>query len=161
MLKKIIFAEYRSSNSIYYQHYQQSSSYFAFYRKSSASQKSVGDRGERMYGDMEVGVEDEDSGVECSLEDIEKMERMDAWSKTLVAVKVLTEFKKRRKKTLEAEKAKKERRKNLWRRLRLKLRIFNLFANKISSDDPAVDRILKLKRKLGKLFSKHLIEAPR
>ena len=155
MQKKIIITKYRISNFIYYQHYQQSSLYiyFAFYRKSSASQKSVGDRGERMYGDMEVGVEDEDSGVECSLEDIEKMERMDAWSKTLVAVKVLTEFKKRRKKTLEAENAKKERRKNLWKRLRLKLRIFNLFANKISSDDPAVDRILKLKRKLGKLFS--------
>ena len=48
-----------------------------------------------------------------------------------------------------AEKAKKERRKNLWRRLRLKLRVFNLFANKISSDDPALDRILKLKRKIG------------
>lgn len=77
------------------------------------------------------------------------MERMDAWSKTLVAIRVITEFKKRKKKTLEAEKAKKERRKNLWRRLRLKLRVFNLFANKISSDDPALDRILKLKRKIG------------
>ena len=93
--------------------------------------------------------EDDDSGCECSLEEIERMENMDAWSKTLIAIKVLTEFKKRRKKKLEAEKAKKERRKNLWRRLRLKLRIFNLFANKISSEDPAVDRILKLKRKIG------------
>ncbi len=83
------------------------------------------------------------------MEEIEKMERMDAWSKTLVAIRVITEFKKRKKKTLEAEKAKKERRKNLWRRLRLKLRVFNLFANKISSDDPALDRILKLKRKIG------------
>ena len=85
------------------------------------------------------------------MEEIEKMERMDAWSKTLVAIRVITEFKKRKKRTLEAEKAKKERRKNLWRRLRLKLRVFNLFANKISSDDPALDRILKLKRKLGKI----------
>ena len=93
--------------------------------------------------------DNDDSGCECSLEEIERMENMDAWSKTLVAIRVLTEFKKRRKKTLEAEKAKKERRKNLWRRLRLKLRIFNLFANKISSEDPAVDRILKLKRKIG------------
>jgi len=99
-----------------------------------------------MYHDCR---EDDDSGCECSLEEIERMENMDAWSKTLVAIRVLTEFKKRRKKTLEAEKAKKERRKNLWRRLRLKLRIFNLFANKISSEDPAVDRILKLKRKIG------------
>ena len=79
------------------------------------------------------------------------MERMDAWSKTLVAIRVITEFKKRKKRTLEAEKAKKERRKNLWRRLRLKLRVFNLFANKISSDDPALDRILKLKRKIGEI----------
>ena len=104
-------------------------------------------------------MEEEDSGCEeCSLEEIEKMESMDAWSKTLVAIRVLTEFKKRRKKTLEAEKAKKERRKNLWRRMRLKLRIFNLFANKISSDDPAVDRMLKLKRKLGNIISHHLLQ---
>ena len=106
-------------------------------------------------------MEEEDSGCEeCSLEEIEKMESMDAWSKTLVAIRVLTEFKKRRKKTLEAEKAKKERRKNLWRRMRLKLRIFNLFANKISSDDPAVDRMLKLKRKLGNIISHHLTSDP-
>ena len=95
--------------------------------------------------------EDEDSGCECSLEEIEKMERMDAWTKTLVAIRVLTEFKKRRKKTMEAERVKKEKRKNLWKRLRLKLKIFNIFANKISSDlDPATERILKLKRKLGR-----------
>ena len=77
------------------------------------------------------------------------MERMDAWSKTLVAIRVLTEFKKRRKKTMEAERVKKEKRKNLWKRLRLKLKIFNIFANKISSD-PATEKILKLKRKLGR-----------
>ena len=95
--------------------------------------------------------EDEDSGCECSLEEIEKMERMDAWTKTLVAIRVLTEFKKRRKKTMEAERVKKEKRKNLWKRLRLKLKIFNIFANKISSDlDPATERILKLKRKVGR-----------
>ena len=94
--------------------------------------------------------EDEDSGCECSLEEIEKMERMDAWSKTLVAIRVLTEFKKRRKKTMEAERVKKEKRKNLWRRMRLKLKIFNIFANKISSEDPATQRILKLKRKIGR-----------
>lgn len=91
------------------------------------------------------------------MEEIEKMERMDAWSKTLVAIRVITEFKKRKKKTLEAEKAKKERRKNLWRRLRLKLRVFNLFANKISSDDPALDRILKLKRKIGTITFRGLL----
>ena len=95
--------------------------------------------------------EDEDSGCECSLEEIEKMERMDAWTKTLVAIRVLTEFKKRRKKTMEAERVKKEKRKNLWKRLRLKLKIFNIFANKISSDlDPATEKILKLKRKVGR-----------
>ena len=95
--------------------------------------------------------EDEDSGCECSLEEIEKMEQMDAWTKTLVAIRVLTEFKKRRKKTMEAERVKKEKRKNLWKRLRLKLKIFNIFANKISTDlDPATERILKLKRKVGR-----------
>ena len=51
---------------------------------------------------------------------------MDAWTKTLVAIKVLTAFKKRRKKKMEAEKEKekiaKEKRKNLWRRLGFKLR---------------------------------------
>ena len=111
-------------------------------------------------GDMYHDHEEDDSGCECSLEAMEKMEQMDAWSKTLVAIRVLTEFKKRRKKTIEAEKAKKERRKNIWRRMRLKLRIFNLFANKISSEDPAVDRILKLKRKLGNvcLLKQHIIK---
>ena len=45
---------------------------------------------------------------------------------------------------------KKERRKTLWRRLGFKLRIVNMFAKKISSDDPTEERINKLKRKLGK-----------
>jgi len=93
--------------------------------------------------------DDDDSGCECSLEELEGM---DTWTKTLVAIRVLTAFKKRRKKRLEdeqKEKAKKERRKTLWRRLGFKLRIFNMFARKISSDDPAQGRIIKLKRKLG------------
>ena len=48
---------------------------------------------------------------------------------------------------------KKERRKNLWKRLGFKLRIFNIFANKISQDqDPTAERLIKLKRKLGKKF---------
>ena len=77
---------------------------------------------------------------------------MDAWTKTLVAIKVLTAFKKRRKKKLaeKKEREKKERRKTLWRRLGFKLRIFNIFAHKISSDDPSVEKLVKLKRKLGK-----------
>ena len=51
----------------------------------------------------------------------------------------------------ERENLKKERRKNLWKRLGFKLRIFNIFANKISQDqDPAAERLIKLKRKLGK-----------
>ena len=78
---------------------------------------------------------------------------MDAWTKTMVAIRVLTAFKKRRKKKLEQEqkeKAKKERRKTLWRRLGFKLRVFNMFAKRISSDDPAKERLIKLKRKLGK-----------
>ena len=63
--------------------------------------------------------------------------------------------KERRKKKLEQEqkeKAKTERRKTLWRRLGFKLRVFNMFANKISSDDPAKERLIKLKRKLGKFL---------
>ena len=94
--------------------------------------------------------EDHDSGCECSLEELEGM---DAWTKTMVAIRVLTAFKKRRKKRMEEEqreKVKKERRKTLWRRLGFKLRIFNMFAKKISSDDPTEERIIKLKRKLGK-----------
>jgi hypothetical protein len=90
-----------------------------------------------------------DSGCECSLEELEGL---DTWTKTMVAIRVLTAFKKRRKKRLEEEqreKVKKERRKTLWRRLGFKLRIFNMFAKKISSDDPTEQRIIKLKRKLG------------
>ena len=93
---------------------------------------------------------DGDSGCECSLEELEGM---DAWTKTMVAIRVLTAFKKKRKKKLEQEqkeKAKKERRKTLWRRLGFKLRVFNMFASKISVDDPAKERLIKLKRKLGK-----------
>ena len=53
----------------------------------------------------------------------------------------------------EREILKKERRKNLWKRLGFKLRIFNIFANKISQDqDPTAERLIKLKRKLGKKF---------
>ena len=90
--------------------------------------------------------DEDDSGCECSLEE---PEGMDNWTKTLVAIKVLTTFKNRRKKRLEDEQ--KERRKTLWRRLGFKLRIFNIFARKISSDDPAEEKIIKLKRKLGKI----------
>ena len=92
-------------------------------------------------------LDDEDSGCECSLDELEGM---DAWTKTLVAIKVLTAFKKRRKKKLEQEKLRKERRKTLWKRLGFKLRVFNIFANRLSSDDPSAERIAKLKRKLGK-----------
>ena len=53
----------------------------------------------------------------------------------------------------ERENLKKERRKNLWKRLGFKLRIFNIFANKISQEqDPTAERLIKLKRKLGKKF---------
>ena len=98
--------------------------------------------------------EDGDSGCECSLEELEGM---DAWTKTMVAIRVLTAFKKRRKKRLEEEKekAKKERRKTLWRRLGFKLRVFNMFATKISAEDPAKERLVKLKRKLGRL---HIVQ---
>ena len=99
--------------------------------------------------DDHLPPEDDDSGCECSLEELEGM---DAWTKTMVPIRVLTAAKKRRKKRLEEEwqeKAKKEIRKTLWRRLVFKLRIFNIFASKISSDNPAEERIIKLKRKLG------------
>ena len=91
--------------------------------------------------------EEDDSGCECSLEELEGL---DAWTKTMVAVRVLTAFKmRRRKKAEQQEREKKERRKTIWRRLGLKLRIFNLFANKIVSEDPSKERLIKLKRKLG------------
>ena len=103
-------------------------------------------------GDMDhlLAHEDGDSGCECGLEELEEM---DAWTKTMVAIRVLTAFKKRRKKRLEEEKekAKKERRKTLWRRLGFKLRVFNMFATKISNEDPVKERLGKLKRKIGKL----------
>ena len=57
----------------------------------------------------------------------------------------------------ERENLKKERRKNLWKRLGFKLRIFNIFANKISQDqDPTAERLIKLKRKLGKKLINNL-----
>ena len=90
---------------------------------------------------------------------LEELEEMDAWTKTMVAIRVLTAFKRRRKKRLdeEKEKAKKERRKTLWRRLGFKLRVFNMFATKISSEDPAKERLIKLKRKLGRHQLFHLL----
>ena len=92
--------------------------------------------------------EDDDSGCECSLEELEGM---DAWTKTMLAVRVLTTFKMKRMKRVEQkEQEKKERRKTIWRRIGLKLRIFNLFANKIVSEDTSKERLIKLKRKLGK-----------
>ena len=102
--------------------------------------------------DDHLPPEDDDSGCECSLEELEGM---DAWTKTVVAIRVLTKATKRRQKMLEEErqeKDKKERRKNLWRRLVFKWRIFNIFARKLSSHGTAEERIIKLKRKLGKCF---------
>ena len=117
--------------------------------RTSTVEQEVEER-EAMEMDDHLQHEDHDSGCECSLEELEGM---DAWTKTMVAIRVLTAFKKRRKKRLEEEqreKVKKERRKTLWRRLGFKLRIFNMFARKISPDDPTEERIIKLKRKLGK-----------
>ena len=92
--------------------------------------------------------EEDDSGCECSLEELEGL---DAWTKTMVAVRVLTAFKMRRRKKVEQqEREKKERRKTLWKRLAFKLRIFRLFAKQIKSDDPEEESLIKLKRKLGK-----------
>jgi hypothetical protein len=91
--------------------------------------------------------EEDDSGCECSLEELE---RLDAWTKTVLSVRVLTAFKmKKGKKAEQQEGEKKEQRKTIWRRIGLKLRIFNLFANKIVSVDPSKERLIKLKRKLG------------
>ena len=69
----------------------------------------------------------------------------------MVALKVLTAFKKRRKKKLEEERelAAREKRKTLWRRLGFKLRVFNMFAKKIDPDESLEDRLRKLKKKLG------------
>ena len=89
--------------------------------------------------------EEDDSVCECSLEELEGL---DAWTKTMVAVRVLTAFKKRRRKKVEQqEREKKEQRKTLWRRLGLKLRIFNFLASQIVSEDPSKERLIKLKRK--------------
>ena len=122
-----------------------------FWKMSSNSswrqqEEGVGAEDEQGGASGHTGDQEEDSGCECSIEDLDGM---DAWTKTLVAIKVLTAFKKRRKKKLEQEKIKKERRKTLWKRLGFKLRVFNMFANKISSDDPTAERLVKLKRKLG------------
>ena len=104
--------------------------------------------------DDHLPPEDDDSGCECSLEE---MEGMDAWTKTVVAIRVLSAAMRSRKNMLEEErqeKVEKERRKTLWRRLVFKWRIFNIFARKISSHGTAKERIIKLKRKLGKPFKK-------
>ena len=92
--------------------------------------------------------DEEDSGCECSLEELEGL---DAWTKTMVSVRVSTAFKMRRRKKLEQqEREKKERRKTLWKRLGFKLRIFRLFAKQIKSDVPEEESLIKLKKKLGK-----------
>ena len=109
------------------------------------------------HRDCHLTHDDTEPDCECALE--EELEEMDAWTKTLVAIRVLTAFKRRRKKRLEEEKekAKKERRKTLWRRLGFKLRVFNMFATKISSEDPAKERLIKLKRKLGRHQLFHIL----
>ena len=89
--------------------------------------------------------EEDDSGCECGLEELDGM---DAWSKTVLAIRVLTTFKRKRRNKIEEERLRKEKRKTLWRRLALKMRIFNMFAKKISREQ----RFIKLKRKLGKFY---------
>ena len=108
------------------------------------------------HRDCHLTHDDTEPDCECALEELEEM---DAWTKTMVAIRVMTAFKRRRKKRLEEEKekAKKERRKTLWRRLGFKLRVFNMFATKISSEDPAKERLIKLKRKLGRHQLFHLL----
>ena len=88
---------------------------------------------------------------------MEKLEGMDVWTKTVVAIRVLTAAKKRTQKKFPEEcqeKVKKERSNTLLKQLVFKLRIFNMFARKISSDNPAEERIIKLKRKIGKTCRK-------
>ena len=105
--------------------------------------------------DIEDIVCDHDEETcECSVDELNKM---DAWSKMIIAIKVLTAFKKRRRKKLDEEKAMKEKRKTLWKRLGFKLRIFNMFARKISADNPTEERLIKLKRKLGNTDKTFLI----
>ena len=72
----------------------------------------------------------------------------------MVAIKVLTAFKKKRKRKLEEEIeiAAKERRKTLWRRLGFKLRIFNMFARNLDGEENIEERLSKLKRKLGEVI---------
>ena len=53
-----------------------------------------------MEEDPHLPHEDTDSGCECSLEELDGM---DAWTKTMVSIRVLTALKKRRKKKLEQE----------------------------------------------------------
>ena len=122
-----------------------------------SNKRNVGPRCRHCHEEDNVLLDDEDSGCECG---VDELEGMDAWTKTLVAIKVLTAFKKRRKKKLEQEKLRKERRKTLWKRLGFKLRVFNIFANKLynTNDDPTVEKFDKLKRKLGTLRkNKYLI----
>lgn len=74
---------------------------------------------------------------------------LDAWTKTMVAIKVLTTFKKKHKKRKQEQLAK-EKRRTVWRRLALKLRIFNFFAHKINPHEKGNESFVRLKRKLGK-----------
>ena len=72
------------------------------------------------------------------------------WRKTLVAIQVLTIFKKRRKANIEQRKKEETNSKRLWRRLGFKIRIFNIFTKKIANNDASQGKLMKLKRKLGK-----------
>ena len=72
------------------------------------------------------------------------------WRKTLVAIKVLTIFKKQRKTKTEQRKKEETKSRRLWRRLGFKIRIFNIFTKKIGNNDASQGKLMKLKRKLGK-----------
>ena len=70
------------------------------------------------------------------------------WRKTLVAIQVLTIFKKLRR---NEQRTKGETQsKRLWWRLGFKIRIFNIFTKKIANNDASQGKLMKLKRKLGK-----------
>ena len=70
------------------------------------------------------------------------------WRKALVAIRVLTIFKKLRR---NKQRTKGEHQsKRLWRRLGFKIRIFNIFTKKIANNDASQGKLMKLKRKLGK-----------
>ena len=72
------------------------------------------------------------------------------WRKTLVAIKVLTIFKKLRR---NEQRTKRETQsKRLWRRLGFKIRIFNIFTKKIENKDTSQGKLIKLKRKLGNFY---------